>query len=73
MTNHIPNRGIATMIDPPDATRSRAILVPNVRTDQDFVFLLLTPTDDAGDGPIPELCLPAGRDLRPNDGVRRWR
>ena len=54
-------------------SRSRTILVPKVRTDEDFVFLLLTPRGDAGDGPIAELSLPAGRALRPNDGIRRWR
>ncbi len=73
MTKHAPNHGIATMIDPPDATRSRTILVPKVRPDHDFVFLLFAPTDDAGDGSVSELCPPAGRGLRPNDGVRRWR
>ncbi len=73
MIHHIPNRGIATMIDPPMTSRSRTILVPKVRTDEDFVFLLLTPKEAAGDGPIAELSLPVGRDLRPNDGVRRWR
>ena len=60
-----PNRGIATMIDPPEESGSRTILVPKVRTDKDFVFLLLTPKDAAGDGPIAELSLRAGRDSRP--------
>ena len=67
MTSHIQNRGIATMIDPPKESRSRTILVPKVRTDQDFVFLLLSPKKgDACEAPIPELCPEARRDLRPN-------
>ncbi len=73
MIHHIPNRGIATMIDPPMTSRSRTILVPKVRTDENFVFLLLTLNDDDDKGPLPAFRRPVARSLRPNDGVQRWR
>ena len=73
MTYATANSGIATMIDPPNTSRSRTILVPKVRTDENFVFLLLSPNDDVDRGPLPAFRRPVARNLRPNDGVQRWR
>jgi hypothetical protein len=61
------------MIDPPNGSGSRTILVPKVRTDENFVFLLLTLNDDDDKGPLPAFRRPVARSLRPNDGVQRWR